>query len=453
MDQRELGTRKISRLVPQMAFPLIVAQLVNGLYNLVDRIYLGHIEGAGAVILTGVGITYPIILLITAFSSLIGNGGGPLSAIRMGQGRNDKAEEIMAVSAASLLVLSVILMTVFYIFMTPLLYLFGASDETFRYGKEYMDIYLLGTPFVLLTLGLNPFISAEGKTVMSMMTVIIGALMNIILDPVFIFVFGLGARGAAIATVISQLVSAVYVIGFLRSRKSILKLRFSDMRIRKKVILPVVSLGVSPFIMSATEAAITFTFTSRLQMISGDMAVGAMTIMSSVLNFCMMPVNGMNQAITPLVSYNFGAGLPDRVKKIFRFAAITEVSYTALISLVCNLIPAAVIGLFTSSEELVAFASPYMKFYITGISLFGLQCASQNTFMGLGQARISLFFAIYRKIILLIPLVFILSSTSLGTTGVFLAESIADAVSAVTTFTTFLLVYKKILLKGPSKPE
>lgn len=453
MDQRELGTRKISRLVPQMAFPLIVAQLVHGLYNLVDRIYLGHIEGAGAVILTGVGITYPIILLITAFSSLIGNGGGPLSAIRMGQGRNDKAEEIMAVSAASLLVLSVILMAVFYIFMTPLLYLFGASDETFRYGKEYMDIYLLGTPFVLLTLGLNPFISAEGKTVMSMMTVIIGALMNIILDPVFIFVFGLGARGAAIATVISQLVSAIYVIGFLRSRKSILKLRFSDMRIRKKVILPVVSLGVSPFIMSATEAAITFTFTSRLQMISGDMAVGAMTIMSSVLNFCMMPVNGMNQAITPLVSYNFGAGLPDRVKKIFRFAAITEVSYTALISLVCNLIPAAVIGLFTSSEELVAFASPYMKFYITGISLFGLQCASQNTFMGLGQARISLFFAIYRKIILLIPLVFILSSTALGTTGVFLAESIADAVSAVTTFTTFLLVYKKILLKGPSKPE
>ncbi len=453
MDQRELGTRKISRLVPQMAFPLIVAQLVNGLYNLVDRIYLGHIEGAGAVILTGVGITYPIILLITAFSSLIGNGGGPLSAIRMGQGRNDKAEEIMAVSAASLLVLSVILMAVFYIFMTPLLYLFGASDETFRYGKEYMDIYLLGTPFVLLTLGLNPFISAEGKTVMSMMTVIIGALMNIILDPVFIFVFGLGARGAAIATVISQLVSAIYVIGFLRSRKSILKLRFSDMRIRKKVILPVISLGVSPFIMSATEAAITFTFTSRLQMISGDMAVGAMTIMSSVLNFCMMPVNGMNQAITPLVSYNFGAGLPDRVKKIFRFAAITEVSYTALISLVCNLIPAAVIGLFTSSEELVAFASPYMKFYITGISLFGLQCASQNTFMGLGQARISLFFAIYRKIILLIPLVFILSSTALGTTGVFLAESIADAVSAVTTFTTFLIVYKKILLKGPSKPE
>ena len=453
MDQKDLGTRKISRLVPEMAFPLIVAQLVNGLYNLVDRIYLGHIEGSGATILTGVGITYPIILLITAFSSLIGNGGGPLSAIRMGQGRRDKAEEILSVSAASLLLLSVFLMAFFYAFMTPILYLFGASSETFRYGKEYMDIYLLGTPFVLLTLGLNPFISAEGKTVMSMMTVIIGAVMNIILDPIFIFAFGLGARGAAIATVISQFASAVYVVSFLRSRKSELRLRIKDMRIRKKVILPVISLGVSPFIMSATEAAITFTFTSRLQIISGDMAVGAMTIMSSVLNFCMMPINGMNQAVTPLVSYNFGAGHSDRVRAIFRFAAITEVSYTTMISLICNLIPGTVIGLFTSSEELISFASPYMKFYITGLSLFGLQCASQNTFMGLGQARISLFFAVYRKIILLIPLVYILSSTALGTTGVFLAESIADSVSALTTFTTFMLVHKKILAKGPSKPE
>ena len=225
------------------------------------------------------------------------------------------------------------------------------------------------------------------------------------------------------------------------------------MRRRKKVILPVISLGVSPIIRSATEAAITFTFTSRLQIISGDMAVGAMTIMSSVLNFCMMPINGMNQAVTPLVSYNFGAGHSDRVRAIFRFAAITEVSYTTMISLICNLIPGTVIGLFTSSEELISFASPYMKFYITGLSLFGLQCASQNTFMGLGQARISLFFAVYRKIILLIPLVYILSSTALGTTGVFLAESIADSVSALTTFTTFMLVHKKILAKGPSKPE
>ena len=453
MDQKELGTRKISRLVPEMAFPLIVAQLVNGLYNLVDRIYLGHIEGSGAVILTGVGITYPIILLITAFSYLIGNGGGPLSAIRMGQKRKDKAEEILSVSVAALLLLSLMLMAFFYIFMTPLLYLFGASDETFRYGKQYMDIYLIGTPFVLLTLGLNPFISAEGKTVKSMMTVIIGAVMNIILDPVFIFAFGLGARGAAIATVISQMASALYVLLFLTSGRSELRIRLKDMRIKWNVLLPVISLGVSPFIMSATEAAITFTFTSRLQMISGDMAVGAMTIMSSVLNFCMMPINGMNQAVTPIVSYNFGAGHPDRVISIFRFAAITEAAYTAPISLICNLMPDTVIGLFTSSDELIDFAAPYMKFYITGISIFGLQCAAQNTFVGLGQARISLFFAVFRKIILLIPLVFILSSTALGTTGVFLAESIADSVSAITTFTAFMIVHRKILAKGPSKPE
>ena len=451
MNQKDLGEKKISRLLPEMAFPLIIAQLVNGLYNIVDRIYLGHIEGEGAAILTGVGITYPIILLITAFLSLIGNGGGPLSAIRMGQGKKDKAEEILSTAASSLIVLSVILMAFFYLFKRPILYLFGASDVTFPYGNEYMEVYLLGTPFVLLTLGLNPFISAEGKTVKSMMTVVIGAVMNIILDPVFIFLFDMGARGAAIATVISQMASAIYVVSFLSGRKSELKLDLKKARIKAKTLLSIVSLGVSPFIMSATEAAISFSFTSRLQVISGDMAVGAMTIMSSILNFSMMPVNGMNQAVTPLVSYNFGARLNDRVRKIFRFAAITEVSYTLLISLTCNLVPGVVIGFFTSDENLVEFASPYMKYYITGISIFGLQCASQNSFIGLGQARISLFFAIFRKIILLIPLVFILSSTALGVTGVFLAESIADALSAITCFTTFLIVHKKILETGPSK--
>ena len=440
MNQKDLGEKKISRLLPEMAFPLIIAQLVNGLYNIVDRIYLGHIEGEGAAILTGVGITYPIILLITAFSSLIGNGGGPLSAIRMGQGKKDKAEEILSTAASSLIVLSVILMAFFYLFKRPILYLFGASDVTFPYGNEYMEVYLLGTPFVLLTLGLNPFISAEGKTVKSMMTVVIGAVMNIILDPVFIFLLDMGARGAAIATVLSQMASAIYVVSFLSGRKSELKLDLKKARIKAKTLLS-----------SATEAAISFSFTSRLQVISGDMAVGAMTIMSSILNFSMMPVNGMNQAVTPLVSYNFGARLNDRVRKIFRFAAITEVSYTLLISLTCNLVPGVVIGFFTSDENLVEFASPYMKYYITGISIFGLQCASQNSFIGLGQARISLFFAIFRKIILLIPLVFILSSTALGVTGVFLAESIADALSAITCFTTFLIVHKKILETGPSK--
>ena len=449
MKQNELGEGRIASVVTRMAFPLIIAQLVNGLYNIVDRIYLGHIEGAGPEILTGVGLTYPIILLITAFSALIGNGGGPIAATRLGQGRREDSERILGSSVASLLLLSAVLMFLFYSAKRPLLYLFGASDATYRYGSEYMNIYLIGTPFVLLTLGLNPFISAQGKTTMSMMTVVIGAALNIIFDPVFIFVFGMGASGAAIATVISQAASALFVVTFLSGRKSIIRLRPRNIRLDRKIILPIVSLGVSPFVMNATDAAITFAFTSRLQMLAGDMAVGTMTIFSSVLNFSLMPVNGMNQAVTPLVSYNFGAGKNERVIGIYRFAAISETAYTVMLSLVCNLFAPQVIGLFTSSEELIAYASPYMKYYIAGISIFGLQCASQNTFMGLAQARISLFFACLRKLILLIPLVYILSATSLGIKGVFLAESVDDSVSAITCFAAFMLLHKKILRAGP----
>ena len=452
MEQNELGTKRIPSLVMKMAFPLIIAQLVNGLYNIVDRIYLGHLQGAGAEILTGVGITYPVILLITAFSNLIGSGGGPLAAIRLGQKENRKADEILTVSATSLIVMSAILMVVFYALKEPLIYIFGASERTFVHADSYLTIYLIGTPFVQLTLGLNPFISAQGKTTMSMMTVVIGAALNIIFDPIFIFVFGMGASGAAIATVISQAASALFVVTFLSGRKSIIRLRPRNIRLDRKIILPIVSLGVSPFVMNATDAAITFAFTSRLQMLAGDMAVGTMTIFSSVLNFSLMPVNGMNQAVTPLVSYNFGAGKNERVIGIYRFAAISETAYTVMLSLVCNLFAPQVIGLFTSSEELIAYASPYMKYYIAGISIFGLQCASQNTFMGLAQARISLFFACLRKLILLIPLVYILSATSLGIKGVFLAESISDATAATVTSAVFLATLPGILRKGAPKP-
>ena len=439
MEQNDLATKSIPQLVMKLSIPMIIAQLVNGLYSIVDRIYLGHIEGAGAGILTGVGITYPIILLITAFSNLIGSGGGPRAAIRLGQKEQKKAEDIVAVSAASLIAMSVILMVIFYIFRKPLLYTFGASDATFRYADEYLVVYLIGTPFVLLTLGLNPFISAQGKTTMSMFTVIIGAVLNIILDPIFIFVFGMGAKGAAIATVISQFVSALY-------------LRFRDLRIDFPILMPILALGVSPFIMSATEAAINAAFNSRLQMIAGDMAVGTMTIFASILTFINMPLTGMNQAVTPLVSYNFGASLNDRVKKIYFFALKVEVLYCFLSCTFCNIFPKAVIGLFTSDAAMLEYAAPYMKFFITGFSIFGLQSCSQNTFVGLGQAGKSLFLAIFRKLILLIPLVYILSSTSLGVTGVFLAESISDATSATVTFTIFMLTLPGILRRGAPKP-
>ena len=451
MQQNELGTRKVPGLVMSLSFPLIVAQLVNGLYNIVDRIYLGHIEGAGAEILTGVGITYPVILLITAFSNLIGSGGGPLAAIRLGQKEERKAEEILGVSASSLVVMSILLMAVFYILKTPLIYLFGASEATAVHADAYLTIYLLGTPFVLLTLGLNPFISAQGKTTMSMLTVIIGAVVNIVLDPVFIFVFGMGAAGAAIATVISQGVSALYVVMFLAGRNSTMKLRLRRPLSRKKVLLPIMALGVSPFIMSATEAAINVAFNSRLQMIAGDMAVGTMTIFSSTMSFAMMPLTGMNQAVTPLVSYNFGAKLDSRVKEIYRFSVIVEFLYCFIISSVCNLMPAFVIGMFTSDAALIEYAVPFMKFFITGLAIFGLQSCSQNTFLGLGQAKISLFLAIFRKIILLIPLVYILSATPLGVKGVFLAESISDALSATVTFIVFQTMLPGILRKGAPK--
>ena len=452
MEQNDLATKSIPQLVMKLSIPMIIAQLVNGLYSIVDRIYLGHIEGAGAGILTGVGITYPIILLITAFSNLIGSGGGPRAAIRLGQKEQKKAEDIVAVSAASLIAMSVILMVIFYIFRKPLLYTFGASDATFRYADEYLVVYLIGTPFVLLTLGLNPFISAQGKTTMSMFTVIIGAVLNIILDPIFIFVFGMVAKGAAIATVISQFVSALYVVLFLAGKNSTLRLRFRDLRIDFPILMPILALGVSPFIMSATEAAINAAFNSRLQMIAGDMAVGTMTIFASILTFINMPLTGMNQAVTPLVSYNFGASLNDRVKKIYFFALKVEVLYCFLSCTFCNIFPKAVIGLFTSDAAMLEYAAPYMKFFITGFSIFGLQSCSQNTFVGLGQAGKSLFLAIFRKLILLIPLVYILSSTSLGVTGVFLAESISDATSATVTFTIFMLTLPGILRRGAPKP-
>lgn len=452
MEQNDLGTKRIPPLVMKMAFPLIIAQLVNGLYNIVDRIYLGHLEGAGAEILTGVGLTYPVILLITAFSNLIGSGGGPLAAIRLGQKENGKAEEILAVSTTSLLALSAMLMVVFYALKTPLIYLFGASERTFVHADDYLTIYLIGTPFVLLTLGLNPFISAQGKTTMSMLTVIIGATLNIILDPLFIFVFGMGAKGAAIATVISQAVSGAYVVAFLSSRRSTMKLDIRKPRISRKVLIPIISLGVSPFIMSATEAAINIAFNSRLQMLGGDMAVGTMTIFSSILTFINMPVTGMNQAVTPLVSYNFGAALDDRVRGIFRFALAVEFSYCFIASCLCNIFPRTAIGLFTTDAALVEYAIPYMKYFITGMAIFGMQSCSQNTFLGLGQARISLFLAIFRKVILLIPLVYILSSTPLGVKGVFLAESISDATAATVTITVFLSTLPGILRKGAPKP-
>lgn len=448
MRQEELGTMSIRRLLPSMALPLIIAQIVNGMYNLVDRVFLGHIAEGGAEILTGVGLAYPVILIISAFSSLIGNGGAPRAATFLGQGRKEKAEEILSTSALSLLILSVVLMAFFYAFKRPLLFLFGASERTIIHGDDYLSIYLAGTPFVLITLGLNPFISMQGRTTMSMMTVIIGAALNIILDPILIFTFSMGAKGAALATVISQGASALYVLWFLAGRRSSLSLRLRGARLKAATLRPVISLGLSPFTMGITEATMSFVFTSRLQAISGDLAVGAMTILSSILNFAMMPVTGLNQALVPIVSYNFGARKDKRVMETFWLALAATLCYTMLVSITCNLFPHAFVSLFTSSPQLTAYTSGMMRFYITGFMIFAMQSTSQNTFVGLGQAGISLFFACFRKIILLIPFVYLLSATPLGDRGVFLAESLADSISAATVFITFMATHRRILANG-----
>ena len=448
MRQEELGTMGIRKLLPSMALPLVIAQIVNGMYNLVDRVFLGHIAEGGAEILTGVGLAYPVILIISAFSSLIGNGGAPRAATFLGQGRKEKAEEILSASTLALLILSVALMAFFYAFKRPLLFLFGASDRTILPGDDYLSIYLAGTPFVLLTLGLNPFISMQGRTTMSMMTVVIGAALNIILDPILIFAFSMGAKGAALATVISQGASAAYVLWFLSGRRSSFSFRLKGSTLKPSTLRPVISLGLSPFTMGITEATMSFVFTSRLQAISGDLAVGAMTILSSILNFAMMPVTGLNQALVPIVSYNFGARKERRVMEAFWMAFGITLCYTMLVSLTCNLFPHAFISLFTSSPQLADYTSGMMRYYITGFMIFAMQSTSQNTFVGLGQAGISLFFACFRKIILLIPFVYLLSSSALGDRGVFLAESLADSISAISVFITFMATHRHILANG-----
>ena len=448
MTEEDLGGMRISRLLPSMALPMILAQLVNGLYSIVDRIYLGHIPLSGSLVLTGVGVTYPAVLLIASFSRLVGNGGGPLAAMRLGQRKKEAADEILSNSVSALIILSVLLMAFFYAFKRPLLRLFGASSLTMPSADGYLSVYLLGTPFILLTLGLTPFLTAEGRTGKAMAAVVTGALLNMILDPLFIFALGLGAQGAAAATVISQTASALFVLRLLTRREGGLRVVPGLMRPRKKVLIPVLKLGASPFIMGVTEAAISFVFNSRLQALGGDLAVGTMAILSSVMSFSSMPVTGFNQALVPVISFNFGSGSDERVKEAFRFSAALELIYTLLVSLVSLSIPGAIISLFTSDPELISFASPCLRLFLIGYSVFGLQCASQNAFLGLGQAGISMFFAVFRKVILLIPLVYLLSSTPLGMNGVFLAESIADSVSALVTFTVFCLRLNFILGRG-----
>ena len=444
-NNSDLGTGKILPLMLKLSIPVIFAQFINGLYNVVDRIYLGHIPNEGARILTGVGITFPIIMFISAFAMLIGAGGSPLASINLGAKNKEKAEDILNQGFTTLLIISGVITVVFYCFKEELIFLFGASENTFGPANDYMSIYLLGTVFVQLTIGLNAFISTQGFTKFSMITVLIGAITNIALDPIFIFYFNMGAKGAALATVISQSLSCIWVLKFLVGNKTEIKLKLSKMKVQKSILLSILALGISPFIMHSTEAVINFVFNSTLQRHGGDIAVGSMTIISSIMSFLWMPIAGLGQGCQSILSYNYGAGNMDRVKKACKILFICCLTYTISMQTLVSLYPHVPVQLFTADKELVNYTCSVLGIFFLAYGIFGLQSASQQIFLALGQAKVSLFLALLRKIFLLVPLVYILSSTSLKTMGVFIAEPISDAISATTALILFLVNIKKIL--------
>lgn len=450
----DLGKDPIRPLLFKLAAPAITSQVVNALYNVVDRMYIGHIQGEGAAALTGLGVCFPLIMLISAFANLIGMGGAPRASILMGHGDEKGAERILGSCFTALVAVSVVLTAFSFAFMRPLLTLFGASGATIGYATDYMEIYAAGTIFVQLTLGMNVFITAQGFAKISMMTVIIGAAINIVLDPIFIFVFDMGVRGAAWATVISQAVSAAWALWFLCGERAVLKLRRCNMHLSRAVITPCVALGFAPFVMQSTESLLLLSFNSSLLKYGGDAAVGAMTITSSVMQFAMLPVQGLTQGSQPIISYNYGAGNPERMKQAFVILLKSCLACTAVLWAVCVFCPGVFVRIFTDDPELAASACRALRIYMAGIGVFGAQTACQQTFIALGNSKTSSFLAMLRKIILLIPLIYILPHFFDDKVfAVFLAEPVADVIAVTTTATLFSREFRRLLRSMESGAE
>ena len=447
-QKNQLGESSVGKLLWKLSLPAIVAQLVNLLYNMVDRIYIGHIPEQGDLALTGLGLCFPIIMIVTAFAQLIGGGGAPRVAIHMGKGEKEEAEKILGSGVATLVLIAAVITVLLEIAGAPILRLFGASDQTLPYALDYMRIYVIGTICVMMSLGLNPFITTQGFSKDAMKTVIIGAVCNIILDPIFIFVLGMGVKGAALATIISQGISAVWVLRFLTGKKSILHIKKEYFKIDWDIMKPVLGLGISPFIMSATESAINIAFNMQLSRFGGDIAVGAMTILSSIMQLQMMPVQGLSQGAQPILSFNYGAGNMERVKKTYKLLLVCCLSYTVIFWASVQLFPQVFVGIFNKSPELLETTTWALRIYMAVSGMFGIQMAVQQTFVSLGQAKLSLFIACLRKIILLIPLIFILPAFFRDKVfAVFLAEPVSDFISVTVAATLFLLNIKKILSK------
>ncbi len=442
-ENNKLASESVGSLLFSLALPAIIGQVVNLLYNLVDRIYIGHIKDIGGLALTGVGVASPIVIIISAFAALIGMGGGPRMAIMMGKKKEEEAKKILGNSASSLVFLSLVLTVFFSIFNKKLLVVFGASEATLKYALEYMEIYTLGTIFVQLAIGLNPFISTQGFSKTSMATVLIGAALNIVLDPIFIFAFKMGVRGAALATVISQAVSAVWVLKFLTSGRSYIKIEKKYLRLKKEVILPILALGLSPFIMQVTESATYIVFNSNLQKYSGDIAVGSMTILTSAMQFMFLPLSGLTQGAQPILSYNYGANNLERVKQAFKYLLFSAVIYSGVFLGLILMKPSLFVSIFTKDKEIIEMATWGIRIFMASSVFMGVQISCQQTFVALGNAKTSLFLAVLRKIILLIPLIYILPNFFENKVfAVFLAEPIADFTAASVTAILFYRNFK-----------
>ena len=443
-----METGSIPKLLAQLAIPAVVAQVINLLYNIVDRIYIGHIPGIGAAALTGVGLFTPILMLLNAFAMLVGSGGAPRAAIAMGKKDNDLAEKLLGNCFTLLVGLAVVLTIVFYVSAPTLLRLFGASDVTLTYATDYARIYILGSFFVLIVLGMNTFITTQGFAKISMMTTIIGAVINIILDPIFIFALGMGVKGAALATVLSQTVGAVWILRFLTGKKTILRLKRSNMHLDPKVFGPCLALGISTFVMLSTESILSVSFTFSLSRYGGDLAVGAMTIITSVSQLATLPLQGICQGGQPIMSYNFGARNKERVKKAFFTQFTVCIVFTSCFWLIMLLFPKLFAGIFSNNTDLITYTTWALRIYMAGIFSLGFQVACQQSFMALGQAKVSLLLACLRKLILLIPLIFILPCFIQNKVfAVFLAEPISDILAAIITTLTFFSRFNKILDK------
>ena len=443
----DLGKGPVGKLLFSLALPTITSQIVNMLYNLVDRVYIGHMQPAdtvGAMALTGVGVCLPVIVVISAFAALLAMGGAPRASIQEGRGDSREAERIMGNCFTMLVVASLVLTVLLRLFAEPLLRTFGASDNTVVYAVDYMNIYCLGTIFVQVTLGMNAYITAQGFTTISMRTVLIGAILNTILDPIFIFGLGMGVQGAATATILSQAVSAAWVLRFLTGPKTKWRLRRENLRPQAKVVLPCLALGLSPFIMQSTESLIAVCFNTSLLKYGGDLAVGAMTVLTSTMQFAMMPLQGLTQGAQPIISYNYGARNAQRVRAAFRCLLRACVIYSMTLWLLVQLFPRTFALVFNNSPALVDYAARALRVYMGATGIFGVQIACQQTFIALGNAKTSLFLAVLRKIILLIPLIYLLPCFFADKAfAVFLAEPVADFLAVCTTAVLFSRQFRR----------